>query len=91
MQELYTDEEMSLIVRLTQDFASVLNKFMDDNREFSPEDRSCMIQHSLSDLVLSFLMAATEPGFEKEALRDMFEDVASAIELYAQPGGKMMN
>jgi hypothetical protein len=91
MSELYTDEEMKLIVGLTQDFASVLNKFMDDNHKFSPEDRSCMIQHSLSDLVLSFIMAATEIGCEKDALDDMFDDIAQAIVLHCQPMGKMIN
>ena len=91
MPELYTDEEMSLIRELTQGFANVLNKFMDDNVGFSVDDRSCMIQHSLCDILLSFIMAASKSGYEKEVLDDIYEDVADAIELYSKPAGQMMN
>lgn len=92
MSEYYTEKETALIMKLTQDFAKVINKFQDDNmKEFHVADRSCMIQHSLCDIILSFIMAAAESGCESDVLEDIYEDVAGAIELYSQPKGQMMN
>jgi len=92
MADHYTERETRLILKLTQDFAKVINKFQDDNcEEFIVGDRSCMLQHSLCDIVLSFIIAASESGFEKDVLDDMYSDVAESIELYSRPKGKMMN
>ena len=92
MADHYTERETRLILKLTQDFAKVINKFQDDNcEEFIVEDRSCMLQHSLCDIVLSFIMAAAESGFEKDVLDDIYEDISDAIELYSKPKNQMMN
>jgi hypothetical protein len=92
MSEHYTDRETELITRLTVSFAKVINSFQDEHmKEFCVDDRSCMIQHSLCDILLSFIMAASESGYEKEVLDDIYEDVADAIELYSKPAGQMMN
>jgi hypothetical protein len=92
MSEYYTKKETELILKLTQDFAKVINKFQDDHqKEICVEDRACLLQHSLCDIVLSFVMAATEPGYEKEVLDEMRNNIIEGINFYSRQKGQLIN